>query len=331
MNNVPPILVADIGGTNARFALAYPHDNQKITIDRLQILSTSDHDSLQSAVSAYLLRIEDICPEIAAIAVAGPVVGDRVRMTNCPWSFDRSSLAAELSMMRVTVLNDFEAIACALPYLEDDKLLRIGPKVGGCSEQMAGNRIVIGPGTGIGVAALISVGAGWKVLTSEGGHVGFAPADDLERQILRTVKYKYPRVSVERVISGQGFTTLHQALATLRGDEVEMLSPREITRRALADPEGNCGQVVDIFCSILGTFAGDMAVTFNATGGVYLAGGILPHIQDFFLTSRFRERFENKGRLTYVKDIPTLQIMEPQPALVGAAAYIQGRIQGQFF
>ncbi|PCI49286.1 MAG: glucokinase [Alphaproteobacteria bacterium] len=319
MNADTPILVADIGGTNARFAIA--RSDNRIILEQIKILSTGDYDSLQSAALAYLRQTSGPRPAIAAIAVAGPVVGDRVKMTNCPWAFRRSSLAGELGMEQVSVLNDFEANACALPFLEGGGLLKIGSG----EIQGDGTKIVIGPGTGIGVAAITPIGEGWKVLTSEGGHVGFAPADDLERQILRTVKYKYPRVSVERVISGQGFTTLHQALATLRGAEVETLSPSEITRRALENPTGHCGQVVDIFCSILGTFAGDMAVTFNATGGVYLAGGILPKIQEFFLGSRFRERFENKGRLTYVKDIPTLQIMEKHLALVGAAARIQGK------
>lgn len=319
MNSDMPILVADIGGTNARFALA--HIGDRIILSQLKIVSTSEYDSLQSAVMAYLAQISGPRPTVAAIAVAGPIIGDQVRMTNCKWAFRRSTLAEELAMTRVSVLNDFEAIACALPYLDDGDLLKIGSG----RVRSESNKVVIGPGTGIGVAAITPIGEGWKILTSEGGHVGFAPADDLERQILKTIEYKYPRVSVERVISGQGFGALHQALAILRGEEVEMLSPKEITRRAIENPEGNCGQVVDIFCSILGTFAGDMAVTFNATGGVYLAGGILPRIQEFFLASRFRERFENKGRLAYVKDIPTFQIMEKQPALVGAAARIYGR------
>ncbi len=322
MNHDTLILVADIGGTNARFAIA-----QGIALEQIKILSTGDYDSLQSAVKAYLSEISGPRPSVASIAIAGPVVCDHVKMTNCPWTFRRSSLADELAMDQVSILNDFEAIASALPYIDNANLLKIGPSASLAEMQEGGNKIVIGPGTGIGVAAITPIGEGWKVLTSEGGHVGFAPADDLERQILKTVKYKYPRVSVERVISGQGFTTLHQALATLRGEEVEILSPKEITMRAIKDPNSHCGQVVDIFCSILGTFAGDMAVTFNATGGVYLAGGILPKIQDFFLGSRFRERFENKGRLSYVMDIPTLQIMEKQPALVGAAA----RIHGQFY
>lgn len=314
-----PILVADIGGTNARFAIA--HIGESISLSQLRIFPTDDYDSLPAAIAAYLAGNSDERPHVASIAIAGPVVADLVRMTNCPWSFRPSALANDLGMDQVSVLNDFEAIACALPYLEEDDLLKIGPG----TIQDGGNKIVLGPGTGIGVAAITAVGSGWKVLTSEGGHVGFAPADDLERQILRTVKYKYPRVSVERVISGQGFTTLYQALASLRGEAAEPLKAKEITRRALDNPDSHCGEVVDIFCSILGTFAGDMAVTFNATGGVYLAGGILPRIQEFFLASQFRSRFEDKGRLTYVKDIPTLQIMAKQPALIGAAARIQGK------
>ncbi len=314
MNSDRLILVADIGGTNARFAMAHMAD--KIILTQLKILPTGDYDSLQSAALAYLGQSSGPRPTVAAIAIAGPVVGDQVRMTNCPWAFSISDLPGELNLKQVSVLNDFEAIACALPYLGDGDLLNIGSG----RVQENGTKLVLGPGTGIGVAAITPIDAGWKVLTSEGGHVGFAPADHLERQILNTVKDKYPRVSVERMISGEGFATLHEALANLRGEKIEKLSPSEITRRALDNPESNCGQVVDIFCSILGTFAGDMAVTFNATGGVYLAGGILPRIQEFFLSSRFRERFENKGRLSYVKDIPTFQILEQQPALVGAAA-----------
>jgi len=313
------LLVADVGGTNARFALA--EKREKISVSQVKILATGDYDSLSSAALAYLAQTSGPRPEVAAIAIAGPVVEDHVKMTNCPWSFTRSSLAADVGLSEVKLLNDFEAIACALPHIEPQELL----KIGGGSIIEGGTKVVIGPGTGIGVAALAPVGPGWKILASEGGHVGFAPADDLERQILRTVKYKYPRVSVERVISGQGFSTLHQALATLRGEDAEILTPQEITKRAIEKPASDCGQVVGIFCSILGSFAGDMAVTFNATGGVYLAGGILPKIQEFFLASKFRERFENKGRLTYVKDIATQQIMLPQPALIGTAALVYGQ------
>lgn len=318
MTQTKTTLVADIGGTNARFALA--RGTEDISIDQLMILPTADYASLQEAAEAYLAQIDGPRPMVAAIAIAGPVVGRQVTMTNCAWTFCREKLAADLGMAEVLVLNDFEAIACALPYLHAADLL----KIGGGEIQDRGTKIVLGPGTGIGLAALTPVGDGWKVLTSEGGHVGFAPADELERQILQTVKYKYPRVSVERVISGSGFSTLYQAICSLQGAEAEPLSPREITQRALENPEGRCGQAVDIFCGILGSYAGDMAVTFNATGGVYLAGGILPKIQDFFINSRFRERFENKGRLTYVRDIPTLQILQKQPALIGAAARIRG-------
>jgi len=319
--NSVPILVADIGGTNARFALASVAP--KINVSQLQILATEDYASLQEAALAYLKTTIGPRPTIASIAIAGFVANDLVQMTNCPWSFRKSALANELGMEHVSVQNDFAAIACALPFLANDDLLQVGGK----GADPLGSKVVIGPGTGIGVAALAPVGEGWKVLASEGGHVGFAPADDLERQILRTVKHKYPRVSVERIISGQGFATLHQALAALRGETAPIMTPKEITCEALANPTSHCGQVVDVFCGILGSFAGDMAVTFNATGGVYLAGGILPKIQSFFLNSRFRERFEDKGRLTYVKDIPTFQIKEKQPALVGCAA----RIEGQYY
>lgn len=317
MSDHSPVLVADIGGTNARFGIA--SIGEKITVEQIEILATADYDSLQSAAQHYLSKTTGPRPAIGSVAIAGFVANEHVQMTNCPWSFKRSALASELEMERVSVLNDFEAIACALPFLQQSDLMQIGR-----GSHKNGNKVVIGPGTGIGVAALTPVGLGWKVLASEGGHIGFSPADDLERQLLRAVKHKYARVSVERIISGQGFSNLHQALATLKGHEVDEMTPMEITREAIENPQGHCGEVVDIFCGILGSFAGDMAVIFNATDGVYLAGGILPKIQNFFLNSRFRERFENKGRLDFVKDIPTLQIMEKQPALLGAAAHIQG-------
>ena len=327
MDHETPVLVGDIGGTNARFALARRESNhQGIRLDQIKTFPTNDHDSLQSAALVYLneltgkgARIEPR-PRMASIAVAGPVVSDQVSMTNCPWSFCRLSLADDLGMEQVAVLNDFEAIACALPYFRADTLHQIGAG----TIQPRGNKLVLGPGTGIGIAALTAVADGWKVLTSEGGHVGFAPTDELEREVLSMVNRQYPRVSVERLISGQGFSTLYQAVAMIKGKFVDVLTPQQITQQALDDPDGDCGQIVGMFCGILGSFAGDMAVTFNATGGVYLAGGILPRIQEFFIKSRFRERFEDKGRLKYVKEIPTMQILEPQPALVGGAVRLQG-------
>ncbi|MBV1901496.1 MAG: glucokinase [Kordiimonadaceae bacterium] len=320
-----PTLVADVGGTNARFALAHMTPAAKgeqahVVLSHIKVLPTKDYDSLQAAAAAYLKDTPKSKPTVAALAVAGPLTADFFEMTNCPWSFRQSILADELGMEKVVVLNDFEAIACALPHLNTEDLHQVGP--GEIRNQ--GNKVVLGPGTGIGVAALTPVLDGWKPLTSEAGHIGFAPETDIEHEISKLVQRKYPRVSIERLVSGQGISTLHGALSAILGQTPEALSAEEITRRALKDREGICGQTTDIFCNILGSFAGDLAVSFNAIGGVYLAGGILPKIESFFLNSKFRTRFENKGRLSYVKDIPTLMIQEKLPALIGAAAKING-------
>lgn len=313
------ILVADIGGTNARFALA--HVGNEITLDHIKILPTNEYERLEDAVEDFLANIDEERPKKAAIAVAGPIVEDRVKMTNCCWRFLQSDLAKVFAMDEVMVLNDFEAIACAIPYLDRQNILQVGTG----STDPKGNIVVVGPGTGIGVAALTPVGDGWKILTSEGGHAGFAPASELEQDVLKVVSKDYPRVSVERLISGKGLAVLYQALGTIKGVSLPPLRSSEITAQALKNADEYSVQTLDMFCAILGSFAGDLAVTFKATGGVYLAGGILPRIQEFFLKSRFRQRFGDKGRMGFVKDIATYQIVEQHPALIGSAAKTQGK------
>jgi len=320
MSASEPILVADIGGTNARFAIAYNDD--PIRLENILVLATHDYASLQDAVETYLDKWAQDRPSKACLAVAGPVVEDEVHMTNCPWLFYQSKLANELKMDQVIVLNDFEAIACALPYLPDNQLR----KIGGGAPKDNGNYVVVGPGTGIGVAGLTQVDNGWKVLGSEAGHIGFAPGDDFEQEILKVISRDYPRVSVERLLSGNGFCRIYNALGHVKDISLQPLTPAEITKAAFEETSDICKQTVHIFCSMLGSFAGDMAITFNATSGVYLAGGIIPKIQPIFEKSFFRQKFENKGRLDYIQDIPTYQITEEHPALIGAAAKLQGKL-----
>ncbi|MBL4639475.1 MAG: glucokinase [Kordiimonadaceae bacterium] len=210
MTDNTPILVADIGGTNARFSLA--DTDGKLIPECPKVVATADYDSLQDAANAYLETSTRPRPKLAAIAIAAFIAHDTIQMTNCPWTFKKSALATDLHVERVNILNDFEAIACALPVLNDTDLQQIG----GSEIDITGNKVVIGPGTGVGVACLTPVGDGWKVITSEGGHISFAPVNDLEHDILRTVKKLYPRVSVERIISGQGLSTLYQAFQLFR-------------------------------------------------------------------------------------------------------------------
>lgn len=315
MKTKSEILVADIGGTNARFALSCMAGDE-ITLREIMILKTCDYDSLQSAISAYLTKTNCTYPQRASIAIAAPIINDAVKMTNNHWSFSIKNLAQELKMEEVIVINDFEAMACSLPFLDPDELLQIG----GGHQKEGGNKLVIGPGTGTGIAALTPINDDWKVLTSEGGHIAFAPVNELERQLLEVIREKHSRVSVERILSGAGLSALYQAFMSLKGEKSDLLCPSEITRQAVKDPASDYGQIAHVFCNILGSYAGDMALTFNAVGGVYLTGGIMPNIQGILLSSNFRMRFEDKGRLSYIKEIPTLKVTEKQPALIGAAA-----------
>ncbi len=312
-------LVADIGGTNVRFALANIDDNYNISIDDLSVLPTENWLYLEDAITDYLNHV-GARPTRAAIAFAGPVNKDEVSMTNGTWQFNQSELAPFLKMEEVKVMNDFCAKACSLPLLKQDQLLQIGE--GEIEEQ--GNKIVVGPGTGIGVGALVSTGEKWKAIASEGGHVGFSPSGDLEKEICNVLSKEYHRISVEDLVAGRGLSNIYYALGIINGRNNLKLHPAEINEKASNEDDIDAIQTFKVFSGMLGCFASDMAGTFNATGGVYLTGGVLPKIKQFFLDSDFREKFEENEKLPFVKDIKTQLILEEQPALFGAAGYYSG-------
>jgi glucokinase len=306
-----PRLLADIGGTNARFAL---FDGSRI-YDEI-ILACADYPSLADAIEHYLSTLGSQRPRAAAIAVATPVDHDQVKLTNHVWSFSISATRHRLNLDFLKVINDFTALALSLPQLPADQLRRIGD-----GEAQSGTPLaLIGPGTGLGVSGLIPTDAGWLPLQSEGGHVTYGAANPRETEILALIGRRFNHVSAERLLSGSGLLNLYQAIAGLEGSRIEALSPADITERGLNGSCRLCAEVLQTFCGMLGTAAGNLVLTLGAQGGVYIGGGIVPRLGDYFEHSPFRQRFEHRGRFSgYLKAVPSHVIMAKTPALLGAA------------
>ena len=307
-----PRLIADIGGTNARFALLHSTGG----IDTIKILPCTNYPTLSDAISAYLVDLNEPKPEQAAIAVATPVETDHVKFTNHVWSFSIAQTRADLNFSRLTVLNDFTALALALPHLTPDQRYQIGTGIPQTESPIA----LIGPGTGLGVSGLIWAGSGWVSLQSEGGHVTYGAATPRESEILAIMGQRFNHVSAERLMAGPGWVNVYHAIAELSGAEPQPLTPAEITTRGLAGTCPLCVEVLETFCGMLGTAAGNLVLTLGAKGGVYIGGGIVPKLGDFFERSAFRQRFEHRGRFSdYLKAVPSYVITAPYPALLGAA------------
>jgi len=306
-------ILGDVGGTNARFAV-YGGDRH---VSRVRILPVDDYATLREAIEAYLAA-EGIGKPLraAALAVASPVTGDAVKLTNHPWSFSISELQRDLAIERLEVINDFVANALAIPHLRAEESLAIGGGKAVPDSPIA----VLGPGTGLGVSGLIPTQGGWTALAGEGGHATMAAGTDEEADVLARLRRRYGHVSAERVLSGPGLVNLYQALAEIAGVAVESYTPAQISDRAISDEEPLCRAALEMFCAMLGEMAGNLALTLGARGGVYVAGGIVPRLGARFAESRFRERFESKGRFQiYLCAIPTLVITATEPAFLGLA------------
>jgi glucokinase len=321
-----PRLLADIGGTNARFALELGPGR----IERVDVLACAAYPTLQDAVQAYLasptVRADRLAPvRHAAIAIANPVTGDDVRMTNHHWAFSIEALRTGCGFDTLEVVNDFYALAMALPHLSDGEKMRVG---GGAP--VAGAPIgLLGAGTGLGVSGLVpgAGGAGWTALRSEGGHATFSPADPVDVAILQYAWTEFEHVSAERLLSGAGVELIYRALAHQTGRRAEALSAPEITRRALAGDCALCERTVEVFCAMLGTMAGNLALTLGAEGGVYIGGGIVPRLGQRFLDSPFRSRFERKGRFAaWLAQVPAYVITAEYPAFVGVSAILADKL-----
>ncbi|ODV10469.1 MAG: glucokinase, partial [Rubrivivax sp. SCN 70-15] len=315
-----PRLIADIGGTYARFAL----ETAPGRFEQTASLRCAEHADFHAAVSVYLATLSGTPPEHAAIAIANPVEGDQVRMTNYPWQFSIEQMRERLGLQTLVVVNDFTALAMALPRLANGQRRQIG---GG---QVRERSVIglLGAGSGLGVSGLIPAGDGWIALGTEGGHSSFAPRDEREIAILRHALGEFDHVSFERLLSGPGLELIHRALAQRAGLAPQALAAPEITRRALAASDAVCREALDAFCAILGTAAANLAVTLGAFGGIYIGGGIVPRLGDYFERSPFRARFEDKGRFSdYLRAIPTFVITAEQATFVGASAILAEQLR----
>jgi len=308
-------LLADIGGTNARFAL----ERGPGRIGDVATLACADYARFTDAVRAYLARHPGLAVRHAAIAIANPVDGDLVKMTNYAWEFSIAQTRAELGLDTLLVVNDFAALAMSVPKLATADLV----KVGGGARVADATIGLVGAGTGLGVAGLVPDGGRWAVLQSEGGHVAFSPSDRREAAILDFCWQRWDHVSAERLVSGPGLSLIHEALAAQQGIKEPVRDPADIVERALEGSDALCAEVLDVFCGMLGTVAANIAVTLCARGGIYIGGGVVPRLGEWFARSPFRARFENKGRFSaYTARIPCFVIHAPCPALAGAAAML---------
>jgi glucokinase len=317
-----PWLVADIGGTNARFGWVAAGED---TVSHIAKLPVADHDGPASAARAYLaglaaqVGVAHAVPHKAALAVATAVHDDVVDLTNSHWRFSRAALAAELGLDALLVLNDFEALALSLPRLKPHQLRPHGALPVG-----RGTLAVIGPGTGLGVGGVIETAHGWFALPGEGGHATLAPMDDFEGELLAAVRGEFPHVSAERLLSGIGLPTLHAGVARVTGVAAPALAAEAIVDRGVAGSDALARHTLEVFCSLLGGFCGNVALTLGARGGIYIGGGIVPRLGELFFASRFRERFEAKGRFRpYLEAVPTALITDTLAALGGAALALE--------
>lgn len=326
-NDFLPYMVADIGGTNARFGLVTSVNlkKQEFIIENQQTFASCDFESIEQAVTCYQQTLSDKSVNSACLAVAGPVSGEQIKLTNLNWNFNITNTQRDLGFKELYVINDFAAYAYAIQYLEQQNLRTINQGVAVKNAPIA----VVGPGTGFGVAALLWQNNRAQVLASEGGHMSLAANTALQAAIKEQLSRKFSLVSIERVFSGPGLRHLYRALAAVEGTTALKLSTSEISQHALAGTDPMCQRTLALFCSWLGSVTGDLALTLGAKGGVFLSGGILPKIADFLVESDFQRAFKSKDQMShYLQDIPVQLVTKGNSALLGAAAWLVNA-QGQ--
>ena len=321
MTDTFPRLLGDVGGTNARFGWQANADSG---IEHVLVLPCAAHETLEAAIRTYLELKSLPMPRAGALGIANPITGDVIRMTNHHWSFSISEMQRSLGLQQLNVINDFTALALALPSIAKDNLVQVG----GTIAEAYAPKALIGAGTGLGVSGLMPTDANdhWVAIAGEGGHVTLAAQTESEYRVIELIRQRYGHVSAERVLSGQGLVDLYLALRQLQKQQpIDVAGAAEITAWALQDKDPLALQSIDMFAGFLGSVTGDLALTLGARGGVYLGGGIVPRWLGWFETSQFRERFEAKGRFNaYLKDIPVWVINAAEsPALLGAARSLQ--------
>lgn len=310
-------IVADIGGTYARFSTV---NLENLFIDKIEIYSCIDYHNFESVLEEYVVKhhLQHICH--VAVAIACPVLDDVITMTNAHWNFSISEIKKKFCLLEFKVLNDFNAIAMSLPVLTNDELRSIGSGVGDSHKA----RVVLGAGTGLGVAYLLSDTFIHTAHAGEGGHISWGAKNEQEWFILNFLKRTYPHVSYERLLSGHGLENLYQALSAYKKVSVSALSTAHIVKAALENECEIAKASVLQFLTVLGSYAGDLALIFAAFGGVYIAGGIVPRLLSIIEQSEFRSSFESKGRFSkFNAQIPTYVITAKQPGILGAAVFLK--------
>lgn len=334
-----PFLAADVGGTHARIALVIRSatSRQPIGVLHYHRYNCAEWNSLAAMLQDFVAQLRNV-PQVAtpenirdcAIACAGYVLDDLIINENLPWRVSIRAIHDELGIERLAVINDFEAVAYATQFIDVSETRSV---IEAAAPASSGPVLVMGPGTGLGSAVLVSGQPRAQVLATEAGHVSLAPGNDLEMEILRLLLRDRPYVSIEDVLSGPGLLKLYRALSELRNSAPRLLAPAEITDAALARSDAAATEALEVFCGLLGSFVADLVLLYGARGGVYLAGGILPQIQPFLLASTFAERYFNKGVMrAYLQQVPIRLIDHGLHGVVGAASwYLNERNGGSGF
>lgn len=312
------VVAVDIGGTHARFAIATLAAGRVVEIGHATILRTGEHDGLEAAWRAFDARCDEVLPRAAAIAVASPVDGDTIRLTNNSWEIRPATLAAALGVDAVTLVNDFGAIGHAVAQAEPGSLVHLaGPDV---PLPTHGVITICGPGTGLGVAMLLRTAHGYDVIECEGGHIDFAPRDAFEDALLQELRSVHGRVSVERIVAGPGLVAIHDAIARWEERAPEAIDDVTLWNRAIDRIDPLAMAALERFCLSLGSVVGDLALAQGAKG-VVIAGGLGLKLRNHLRQSGFADRFAAKGRFSaMMASIPVKMITHPQPGLLGAAA-----------
>jgi glucokinase len=315
---VTPLVSVDIGGTHARFALAEAEAGRVTRLGEAITLKTAEHASFQTAWEEFGRQCGAALPSAAAIAIAGPIGGDVLKLTNNPWVIRPALIGEKLGVDRYSLVNDFEAVGHAVAQASDERLIHLcGPDT---ALPLTGTISVLGPGTGLGVAHVWRGGGGYHVQATEGGHVDFPPLDSIEDAILARLRQRYRRVSIERIVSGPGLVEIYQALAGIEGRAVQQLDDKTLWALGMSGEDSLAAAAIDRFCQSLGSIAGDIALA-QGGAGVVIAGGLGYRIKDILVRSGFAERFRAKGRFeSLMASIPVKLIVHPQPGLFGAAA-----------
>lgn len=316
-----PTLLADVGGTNVRFALARPDAALPLDMDSVRVFPVAEFGSFAEAAIAYLgsLRTGDR-PQHAVLAVAGRILDNEVRITNHAWTISFAQTRRMLGLVSCNAINDFAAMSLGLPLLAPHESVALGqPAVPAFGSDQAQTFAVLGPCSGLGVGALLVRDGRAVALQTEGGHIGVAPVEAIEFEVLQLLQQRFGRVSLERLLSGGGLVNLHAALAQVEGREATELRPEDITANA-----GNSAtnhRTLEIFCNLLGAVAGDFVLAYGAWQGAWLCGGLTPHVLPWLQAESFRARFENKGRFAdAMRQVPVRAVVHPHPGLLGAAA-----------